>query len=74
LNQRRKIMTVARVTEITSTSTESFDDAVAQGIARAVKTLKNVKGAWVQEMTVDVDGDRITTYRANMKVTFVLED
>jgi dodecin len=74
LNQRRKIMTVARVTEITSTSTESFDDALAQGIARAVKTLKNVKGAWVQEMTVDVDGDRISTYRANMKVTFVLED
>jgi flavin-binding protein dodecin len=67
-------MTVARVTEITATSTESFDDAVAQGIARATKTLKNVKGAWVQEMTVDVDGDRITTYRANMKVTFVLED
>jgi dodecin len=67
-------MTVARVTEITATSTESFDDAVAQGIARAVKTLKNVKGAWVQEMTVDVDGDRISAYRANMKVTFVLED
>ena len=44
-------MTVARVTEITATSTKSFDDAVAQGIARAVKTLNNVKGAWVQEMT-----------------------
>jgi flavin-binding protein dodecin len=67
-------MSVARVTEITATSSESFDDAVAQGIARATKTLKNVKGAWIQEMTVDIDGDRITTYRANMKVTFVLED
>lgn len=67
-------MTVARVTEITSSSTQSFDDAVEQGIARAVKTLKNVKGAWVQEQTVDVEDGRIVSYRVNMKVTFVLED
>ncbi len=67
-------MTVARVTEITSSSTQSFDDAVEQGIARAVKTLKNVKGAWVQEQTVDVEDGRVVAYRVNMKVTFVLED
>jgi flavin-binding protein dodecin len=67
-------MSVARVTEISATSTRSFDDAVANGISRATKTLKNVRSAWVQDMTVDVEDDRIATYRVNMKVTFVLED
>lgn len=67
-------MTVARVTEITSSSTQSFEDAIEQGVSRAVKTLKNVKGAWVQEQTVDIDDGRISAYRVNMKVTFVLED
>lgn len=67
-------MSVARVTEISATSTTSFDDAVANGISRATKTLKNVRSAWVQDMTVDVEDDRIATYRVNMKVTFVLED
>ncbi|MFW6083791.1 MAG: dodecin family protein [Gemmatimonadota bacterium] len=67
-------MSVAKVTEITASSTESFDDAVRQGIARADKTLSGIKGAWVQEMTVDCDGSKIKEYRVNMKVTFVLND
>lgn len=67
-------MSVAKVTEITASSTESFEDAVRQGIARADKTLNGIKGAWVQEMTVDCDGSTITEYRVNMKVTFVLND
>ena len=67
-------MSVARVTEITSSSTKSFEDAIEQGIARAAKTLKNVEGAWVQEQKVVVEGGRIAAYRVNMKVTFVLED
>lgn len=67
-------MTVARVTEITSSSTASFEDAIKSGVTRACKTLKNVKGAWVQEQTVDIENDRIVAYRVNMKVTFVLED
>jgi len=66
-------MTVARVTEITSASKTSFDDAIAKGIDRAVKTLKNVKGAWVQDQTVTVENGRVDEYRVNMKVTFVLE-
>jgi dodecin len=66
-------MSVARVTEITSSSSKSFEDAIQSGIARACKTLKNVQGAWVQEQTVEVKDDRITSYRVNMKVTFVLE-
>lgn len=67
-------MSVAKVTEITASSTVSFEDAVQKGIARADKTLKGIKGAWVQEMTVDCDGGTIKEYRVNMKVTFVLND
>jgi flavin-binding protein dodecin len=67
-------MSVAKVTEITSTSTKSFDDAVAVGIARASKTLQNIKGAWVNGMKVDIENGRITSYRVDMKVTFILKD
>lgn len=67
-------MSVARVTEITSTSTKSFEDAVQQGIARAVQTLRHVKGAWIKEQEVAIDGDRISSYKVIMKVTFVLDD
>lgn len=67
-------MSVARVTEITSASEKSFEDAVQKGVERASKTLKNVKGAWIQDQTVAIEAGRITEYRVNMKVTFVLED
>ncbi len=68
-------MTVARVTEIKASSSKSFDDALKAGIARANKTLKNVKGAWIenQEVLVNDHGD-ISEYRVHLKVTFVLED
>jgi hypothetical protein len=67
-------MAVARVTEISATSSKSFDDAIAQGIARATKTLRNVKSAWVKEQRVEVAGSRVTEYQVNMLVTFVLDD
>jgi len=67
-------MSVAKVTEIISSSTTSFDDAVAQGIARASKTLKDVQGAWVNEQYVTVENGRISEYRVNLKVTFILKD
>jgi dodecin len=67
-------MSVAKVTEISSTSTKSFEDAIEQGITRATKTLRNVKSAWVKEQEVQVENDRITTYKVNMLVTFVLDD
>lgn len=67
-------MAVARVTEISSTSTKSFDDALAQGITRATKTLRNVKSAWVKEQRVDVENGRIAEYQVNILVTFVLDD
>lgn len=67
-------MAIARVTEITAGSRKSFDDAVEKGIARANKTLKNVTGAWIQDMKLEVEKGKVTEYRVNMKVTFVLED
>jgi dodecin len=67
-------MTVAKITEITSTSSKSFDDAVSSGIKRATKTLKNVTSAWVQDQEVAVKNDKITEYRVRLKVTFVLKD
>lgn len=67
-------MTVARVTEITASSEKSFEDAVETGIARAVKTLKHVTGAWIQEQKVIVEDGRIAAFRVNMKVTFILKD
>jgi flavin-binding protein dodecin len=67
-------MTVARVTEISAESNESFEDALRSGIERANKTLRNVKGAWVKEQQVTVDNGRIASFRVNMLVTFILED
>ena len=67
-------MSVARVTEITSTSDTSFEDAIQSGLERATKTLRNVEGAWVKEMEVRMRDNRITDYKVNLKVTFLLED
>ena len=67
-------MSISRTTEIKSSSTISFDDAMKKGIARARKTLKNVRGAWIenQEVLIDEKG-KITEYRVQMKITFILE-
>lgn len=70
----RKDASVARVTEIICSSSKSFEDAIQRGIGRATKTLKNVRGAWVKDMSLKVDGREITSYRVNLHVTFVLED
>ena len=67
-------MSVAKVTEINATSTKSFEDALQQGIARAHKTLRNIKGAWIKEQQVGITNGAITEYRVNMMVTFVLDD
>jgi dodecin len=67
-------MSIARVTEIKASSTKSFDDAIRLGIGRAVKTLKNVKSAWIenQEVILD-DSGKIAEYRVQMKLTFILQ-
>lgn len=67
-------MSVARITEISATSPQSFEDAIKQGIARASQTLREIRSAWIKEQTVDLENGNVTTYRVNMLVTFVLED
>jgi len=67
-------MTVARITEISSVSTVSFQDAIEQGVKRANQTLKNVKGAWVKDQEVSIDGGKVTGYKVILKVTFILND
>ena len=66
-------MTVAKVSEITSTSSKSFEDAVERGIKRASKTLKNVTSAWIADQEVTIEKGKVTGYRVRMRVTFVLE-
>jgi flavin-binding protein dodecin len=66
--------TVARITEISAESSESFEDAIRTGVERANKTLRNVKGAWIKEQQITVDGGDISAFRVNMLVTFVLEE
>ncbi len=67
-------MSIARITEISSTSTVSFEDAIQKGIARASETLRNVKSAWVKEQTVRVENGKPSGYQVNMMVTFVLDE
>jgi hypothetical protein len=65
---------VGRVTEISSRSEKSFEDAVEIGVARANKTLRNVTSAWVKEQRCEVKSGKITAYQVNLLVTFILED
>ena len=65
-------MTVARITEISASSSKGFDEAVKKGIKRASETLENVEGAWVQDMKVVCDKGDIKEYRVTLKVTFIL--
>ena len=67
-------MSVAKVSEISSTSTKSFEDAIQQGLGRASKTLRNIRSAWIKEHQVRSDGGRVTEYQVNMMVTFVIDD
>lgn len=68
-------MSVAKVSEISATSPKSFEDAIQHGLARAAKTVRHIKGAWIKEQHVRCDsGGKITEYQVNMMVTFVLDD
>ncbi len=66
-------MSVARITEITSASKESFEDAVRVGISRAAETIQGITGAWVEDQKVTVNNGKIDEYRVNMKITFILK-
>ena len=67
-------MSVARITEISSNSDKSFEDAIQQGVARAASTLHNIRSAWIKEQEVEIDNGRITLYKVIMKITFVLDE
>ncbi|MGY0398582.1 MAG: dodecin family protein [Ostreibacterium sp.] len=67
-------MSVAKVSEVLSSSEKSFEDAVKNGIKRASKTLKNIKSAWVTDQSVEINNGEIVEYRVRMKVTFILSD
>jgi hypothetical protein len=66
-------MSLAKIIEISAESTVSFEDAINQGIQTASKTIQNIKGAWVKEQQVVVEGGQIVNYRVDLKVTFVLD-
>ncbi len=67
-------MSIARITEISSTSTKSFEDAIQSAVSRATKTLRNVRGAWVKEQQIKIDEGKIVEYQVNLMITFVLEE
>ena len=67
-------MSIARVTEISSTSTKSFEDAIQSGVKRATGTLRNVRSAWVKEQQIKIDNGSIVEYQVNLMITFVLDD
>ena len=67
-------MTIARVTEVISSSSVSFDDAINVGIERAALTLHNIRGAWVQDQKVTVENGKVSEYRVTLKITFVLNE
>jgi flavin-binding protein dodecin len=66
-------MAVARITEISATSSKGFEDAIQQGISRATQTLRNVQSAWIKEQQVNIENDQISSYQVNMLITFILE-
>jgi flavin-binding protein dodecin len=74
INTKGEKMSVARVTEITSGSSKSFDDATEKGIKRASKTIRNIEGAWVKDQKLIIKKGKIVEYRVNMKISFVLDD
>ena len=67
-------MSVAKVTEISSTSTKSFEDAISQGLDRAGRTIRNIRSAWIKEQQVRLDNGKIIEYQVNMMLTFLVED
>lgn len=67
-------MSIARITEISSTSTKSFEDAIQSGVSRATITLRNVRSAWVKEQQIRIDNGSIVEYQVNLMITFVLDE
>jgi flavin-binding protein dodecin len=73
-NQRKFVPTIARVTELSATSEESFEDAINEGVKRTTSTLRNVESAWIKDMNVMIENNKVAAYKVNMAITFVLEE
>jgi len=67
-------MSVAKILELSSTSTKSFEDAINQAISRACKTLHGVKSAWIKEQRVTIENNKVASYQVNVLVTFIMDD
>ena len=67
-------MSIARITEISSTSKKSFEDAIQSAVTRATQTLRNVRSAWVKEQQIQIEDGKIAEYQVNLMITFVLDD
>jgi dodecin len=67
------IMTIAKISEITTSSAKSFDDAIEKGIKRASKTIRGIQGAWIQDQKVVINDGKIVEYRVNMKISFIID-
>ncbi len=67
-------MSIARITEISSTSAKSFEDAIQVGVTRATQTLRNVRSAWVKEQQIRIENGNIVEYQVNLMITFVLDE
>lgn len=66
-------MSIAKVIEITSESTSSFEDAIEQGVAKAAETVHNLRGAWIKDQQVLIENDQIVGYRVDLKLTFLVD-
>jgi len=66
-------MAIAKVVEVNSSSNKSFEDAIQTGIVKVTETVKNVQGAWINEQKVVIKDNKITEYRVNLKISFLVE-
>jgi len=66
-------MPIAKIIEISAESTDSFEDAIRQGVEATARTVRNIQGAWVKEQSVVVEGGKIAKYRVDLKITFIVE-
>ena len=66
-------MAIAKVVEVNSSSQKSFEDAIQTGISKVTETVKNVQGAWINEQKVIIQDNKITEYRVNLKISFVVD-
>jgi flavin-binding protein dodecin len=66
-------MAIAKVVEVNSSSQKSFEDAIQTGISKVTETVKNVQGAWINEQKVIIKENKITEYRVNLKISFLVD-